>query len=77
MSFIQPDNAAELYITQMQNRFQELADQLQEHGQQVDDPEAKVMFEKSSQVLAELVKVFSDFSRKNEANWQAQQNPVK
>ena len=67
MSFIQPDNAAELYITQMQNHFQELADQLQKHQQQVEDLEAKAMFEKSALVLKGLVKVFSDFSAGNEA----------
>lgn len=77
MSFIQPENATGHYVSQMQNRFQELADQLQEHIQHVDDGEAKVMFEKSAQVLAGLVKVYADFSQKNESAWQDQQNPVK
>ncbi len=77
MSFIQPENATMHYISQMQNQFQELADRLHEHAHHVDDSQAKVMFEKSAQVLSGLVNVFSDFVQKNQSAWQDQQNNTK
>jgi hypothetical protein len=62
MSFIKPENAAQVYVTQMQNRLDELIAQLEEHVHQVDDPEAKALFEKSAFVLTELTKVFARYS---------------
>lgn len=63
MSFVKPENAAHIYVTQMQNRLQELIAMLQEHTQQVEDVEAKDMFSKSSQVLTGLVQVYEEYSR--------------
>jgi hypothetical protein len=65
MSFVKPENAAQIYVTQMQNRLEELIAMLQEHTQQVDDARAKEMFDKSAHVLTGLVKVFSDYSQNN------------
>jgi hypothetical protein len=62
MSFIQPENAAQVYVTQMQNRLEELIAMLQEHTHQVEDGQAKEIFDKSAQVLTGLVKVYADYS---------------
>jgi hypothetical protein len=62
MSFIKPENAAQVYVTQMQNRLQELIAQLEEHAHQVEDAKAQELFEKSAYVLTGLTKVFADYA---------------
>jgi hypothetical protein len=63
MSFIPPENAAEVYVTQMQNRLQELIAQLEEHASQVEDARAQELFQKSAYVLTGLTKVFAEYSQ--------------
>jgi hypothetical protein len=67
MSFIQPENAAEVYVTQMQNRLQELIVQMDEHARQVEDIKAKEIFNKSSLVLSGLVNVYNSYLQENVA----------
>lgn len=61
MSFITPENAAEVYVTQMQNRLRELIVQMEDHVQQIEDLRAKELFNKSSFVLSGLVNVYDQY----------------
>jgi hypothetical protein len=61
MSFITPENAAEVYVTQMQNRLRELIVQMEEHVQQIEDIKAKELLNKSSFVLSGLVNVYDHY----------------
>ena len=65
MSFVKPENAAEVYVTQMQNRLQELIAQLKEHAQQVEDVQAKEIFDKSALVLSGLIDVYDKYLQNN------------
>lgn len=73
MSFVTPENAAEVYATQMQNRLQELTVQLEEHAQQVEDIKAKEIFNKSALVLNGLINVYDSYLQNNVSAGQDQQ----
>jgi hypothetical protein len=77
MSFIQPENAAQHHVSQVQTRLQEIVDYLRENAQNLDDPKAKTLFENATQTLSGLVKDFSQFPQNNETTLQEQKSPIK
>ena len=57
------------HTQKMKARLQEIIDHLRSDIDKVDEPRFKAMFETSAEVLAGLVKAFSDYERKNENAW--------
>jgi TATA-binding protein-associated factor Taf7 len=53
----------------MRQRLQETIDHMRKDIEKVDEPQLKAMFETSAEVLAGLVKAFSDYEKKNESAW--------
>jgi hypothetical protein len=54
---------------QLQGRMRELVDHLQAAALTVAEPKARAMFENSATVLADLVRTFDDYEKKDEAAW--------
>jgi hypothetical protein len=57
------------YTTPIKFRLGELADQMREDVEKVDDEKAKALLETSAEVLTGLVQAFEDFESLNEAAW--------
>ncbi len=53
----------------MKVRLQETIHHLRADIDKVDEPQLRAMFETSAEVLAGLVKAFSDYEQKNESAW--------
>jgi hypothetical protein len=53
----------------MKSRLQEIVSHMRQDVQKVDEPQLKAMFETSAEVLAGLIKAFSDYEKTNEAAW--------
>lgn len=56
-------------IRQLQGRMRELADHLQAAAMTTAEPKARALFENSTAVLAELVRDFDDYAKKDEEAW--------
>jgi ferric iron reductase protein FhuF len=63
------DRNPQHHTQKMKSRLQETVTHLREDIQKVDEPQLKAMFETSAEVLAGLIKAFSDYEKKNEAAW--------
>jgi hypothetical protein len=61
------------HTTKMRQRLGDTIDHMRSDIGKVDDPQFKAMFETAAEVLAGLVKAFSDYERKNEAAWKSEE----
>ena len=57
------------YTTPIKMRLRELASQMRDDVDRVDDEKAKVLLEVSAEVVTGLMQAFEDYEAKNEAAW--------
>ncbi len=60
------------YSTQARAQLQEIINYLRDGVGEVDDVQAKALFETAAEVLGGLKKAFADFERGSESAWQRQ-----
>jgi len=63
-----PENAARL-AEKMRHAFAGLEHQLRENAGQVDEPQLKVLFEESAEVMGAIATTFEDYQRGREPAW--------
>lgn len=67
----QPFESSPVHHThQVKERLQSLMDHLREEVANIDEPQAKALFETTAEVLGGLHQAFEDYERKNEAAWE-------
>ena len=64
------------HTANIKKEFKKLSTHLREDVEKVNDPEAKVLFEVSADVIDGLEKAFIEYERKNETAW-INPNPLK
>lgn len=66
-----PENkTGESLAAQMQEKLEDLMDELRDHVEQADDPQAEALFETSAEVLGGLVKAFRHYRQGAEEAWE-------
>ena len=64
-----PQEDPRRHTMQMRRRLNDLADQLREDVEKVDDARARALFETTAEVLLGLEKAFADYEEASEPAW--------
>lgn len=71
-----PDQAPTHHTRQIKARLQERIDHLRADVHQVEEPQAKALFETTAAALGGLVQAFEDYEQQNEAAWEDRSGPA-